>query len=176
MDGVLEYWAAIDWQTFLLGAALGGLSSAIALLARTIIQQPVKALTEQSRVISFLSGLSQQQPFKGQWTVVWQVISDRYPSENIDTVRIFRLFSNIAFTTIATLNDGSTQKCVFVGKLLDRSVTGRWFNPEDQERGYFGAFQFKVHGSLRSAEGMWIGWRNDGTVASGNMVLTRADR
>ncbi len=175
MGGILESLQAVNWQTLLLGAALGGLSSAVALLVRTVIQQPVKALTEQSRVITALSFLSQQQPFKGQWTVVWHVDSDRYPSENIDTVQISRLFSNVAFTTSAKLNDGSHQSCVFVGKLLDRSVTGRWFNPEDQERGYFGAFQFKIHGSLRSAEGMWIGWRNDGTVASGRMTLTRAN-
>lgn len=175
MGDVIQYLGAVDWRTLALGAAIGAITGSLTLLFRTVIQQPVKALTEQNRVITWIWRLSSQAPFKGDWEVVWKVESDRYPTDNIDTVRIRRLFSNVTFTSIATLNDGSTQKCVFVGKLLNGSVTGRWFNPEDQERAYFGAFQFRIHGSLRTGAGVWIGWRNDGTVATGELILTRVD-
>ena len=104
---------------------------------------------------------------------MWHVDSTRYPEQNIDEVEIRRLFSNVSFVTTANLKDGSTQKCVFVGKLAGQAVTGRWFNPEDQEHGYFGAFQFRLDGSLRAGKGTWLGWRNDGTVASDKMTLTK---
>lgn len=171
MVWVKEWFLAVDYWAVLSGAALGVLG----LGARTIMQAPIKSLTEQRRTIRLLWWLSPQRPFKGHWAVNWKVESDRYPCDNIDVVRVRRLFSNISFTTIATLKDGSTQECVFVGKLVDRSVTGRWFNPEDQEHGYFGAFQFRVKGTLRAAEGMWIGWRNDGTIATGELLLHRSD-
>lgn len=171
MVSVKEWILAVDYWAVLSGAALGVLG----LGARTIMQAPIKGLTEQSRAILLLWWLSPQRPFKGRWAVNWKVESDRYPSDNTDVVHVRRLFSNISFTTTATLKDGSTQECVFVGKLVDRSVTGRWFNPEDQEHGYFGAFQFRVKGTLRNGEGMWIGWRNDGSIATGELLLHRVD-
>lgn len=151
------------------GAALGVLG----LGARTIFQAPIKALTEQSFIIRSFYWLYPQRAFKGTWKVIWHVESTRYPEENIDEVNIRRLFSNVSFITTANLKDGSTQQCVFVGKLAGQAVTGRWFNPQDQEHGYSGAFQFRLDGSLRAGKGTWLGWRNDGTVASDKMTLTK---
>ena len=171
MHAIWNWLLSIDYWTLLSGAALGVLGTG----ARIIMQAPIQSMTEQSRIIRAFWWVSPQRPFKGKWEANWKVISDRYPANNVDVVSVRRLFSNVSFTTVATLNDGSNQKCVFVGKLLGRSVTGRWFNPEDQEHGYFGAFQFRVKGTLRSSEGVWIGWRNDGTVASDELTLTRVD-
>lgn len=171
MDAVISFAKSIEWWTLISGAILG----VVGIGLRAIIQAPVKSMTEQRRVISMLWWLSPQKPFRGLWKVAWAVQSNNYPVENVDCVRVRRLFSNVSFTTVAKLKDGSTQKCVFVGKLADRAVTGRWFNPEDEGRGYFGAFQFRVHGSLRRGDGIWIGWRNDGTVASDQLSLTKVD-
>lgn len=171
MSEIIGWLAGINWWTLASGAFLG----AVGLGLRTVIQAPVKALAEQSRVIQFFFWLSPQKPLAGLWQVTWYVDSERYPKENVDRVKIRRFFGNVSFTTKATLKDGSSQQCVFVGKLADRAVTGRWFNPEDQDRGYFGAFQFRIHGSLREGEGTWIGWRNDGTIASDTMKIKRLD-
>jgi hypothetical protein len=129
---IVGYLSGIDWAASVSGAVLGALGLGV----RTVVQAPVKALTEHARVVRFLSFLSPQQPFSGQWRVAWKVESRRFPEVNEDTVRVFRLFSNVTFTTVATLRDGSSEICVFVGKLIDRTVTGRWYNPEDEDRGY----------------------------------------
>jgi hypothetical protein len=147
---------------------------ALGLAIRTIIQAPVKALTEQSRIITAIWWLSPQRPFGGKWNVTWKVVSRRHKNENVDCVHIRRLFSYVTFRTTAVLLDGTISRCAFVGKLVDKTITGRWFNPDDEDRGYFGAFQIRLHGGLHEAKGSWVGWRNDGTVDRDDIVLTRA--
>lgn len=162
--------ASIDWTTLISGAALATLGIGL----RTIIQAPIKALTEHSLVIRLLSWLSPQQPLAGNWDVTWKVDSRRFQDANTDRVRIHRLFSNVTFTTTAILRDGSSEQCVFVGKLLDKTITGRWFNPADADRGYFGTFQVRLHASLKDARGAWVGWTNDGAIQANDLVLTKA--
>ena len=164
-----EFLRTIEWGALISGAAIG----ALGLGARIIIQAPVRALTEQARIIRSFWWLSPQKPFGGVWEVIWKVESARFPPENVDRVHVRRLFANVTFSTSATLADGSSERCVFVGKLVDKAVTGRWFNPEDEGRGYFGAFQFRLHGSLRRGDGSWVGWRNDGTIQSQELSLRR---
>ena len=166
---ILAYVTGLNWTSLISGAVLGAIGVGI----RVVVQAPVKALIEHAQFIRLLSFLSPQRPFTGSWHVAWKVESRRFPTINEDTVRVYRLLSNITFTTVATLKDGSTEKCVFVGKLIDRTVTGRWHNPEDVDRGYFGSFQFRLHGSLKTAVGSWIGWSNDGLVQANEMTLER---
>ena len=172
VTSVVAYVSGIDWVSLVSGAVLGALGLGV----RTIVQTPLRALTEHALVVRGLSFLSPQRPFVGFWHVAWKVESRRFPETNEDTVRVYRLFSNVTFTTVATLEDGTTEKCVFVGKLVDRTVTGRWYNPEDIDRGYYGSFQFRLHGSLKAAAGSWVGWANDGEVQANEMTLERRDK
>lgn len=171
MTAIGDFISNLNLWTLVSGALLG----AIGLGLRTIMQEPVKAFAEQSRVIAAIYWISRQRPFSGLWEVTWHVDSARFPPENTDQVYVRRLFSNITFTTTAVLLDGSTERCVFIGKLVDKTVTGRWYNPFDQGRTYYGAFQFRLHAGLRRADGSWIGWRNDGTVQAQEMSLKRID-
>lgn len=171
MTSIVAYVSSINWWALVSGAVLG----AIGLGVRTVVQAPVKALIEHARFVRLLSGISPQRPFVGFWHVAWKVESRRFPEINEDTVRVYRLFSNVTFTTVATLRDGTTERCVFVGKLIDRTVTGRWYNPEDMDLGYFGSFQFRLHGSLKAGAGSWIGWSSDGAVQANGMTLERRD-
>ena len=169
VTSIIDYVSNVDWKSLVSGAVLG----AIGLGVRTVVQAPVKALIEHARFVRLLSFLSLQRPFVGLWHVAWRVESRRFPEINEDTVRVYRLFSNVTFTTVATLKDGTTERCVFVGKLIDRTVTGRWYNPEDTDLGYFGSFQFRLHGSLKAGAGSWIGWSSDGAVQANEMTLER---
>lgn len=165
----MKWFAGVDWLALASGAAIGVLGLGL----RIIMQAPVKAVTEHALAIRALSRLSPQEPFGGTWEVTWRVDSRRFPDENIDRVRIYRLFSNITFTTTATLRDGSSEQCVFVGKLVDKTITGRWYNPADADRGYFGTFQTRLHASLKDAKGSWVGWTNDGEVQANALTLKK---
>lgn len=167
----IEILSGIDWSTLASGVLVG----AVTMAGRTIIQAPVKAMTEQSAVIRLLWFLSPQKPFSGKWEVTWRVESTRFEDANTDIVKIRRLFSNVSFQTISTLKDGSTESCVFVGKMLDRVITGRWFNPADKDRAYYGNYQIKLHGSMRRATGSWMGWQDDGTIQTHELTLKRVD-
>jgi hypothetical protein len=165
--GAMEHlhWSSIAW-----GAVAGSLTLAI----RLLIQEPVKGLVEKAFIVRHLWFLYPQRTFAGDWEVVWRVDSSRYRETNSDVVQIRRLFSNIAFQTRTTLLDGAEAQCVFIGKLVDRTITGRWYNPEDTDRCYFGAFQVRLSGNLRDGQGSWIGWTNQGTVQSEMLSLTKA--
>ena len=171
IEATLNWFAGIGWASVFSGAALGGLAVGL----RTILQAPMKAMTEQSVVIRALHHLSPQRPFDGRWRVDWNVESSKFPPVNTDQVRIYSLFGNVTFTTETTLTDGAREKCVFVGKLVDRTLTGRWFDPKDANRAYFGVFQVRLKGGLRDAAGKWSGWTNDGYVQSNEMTMARAD-
>jgi hypothetical protein len=169
LNSFFHFVIGIKWLTLFSGAALGAFSAGF----RAVMQAPVKALSEQSFYIRFFSFLSPQRPFNGLWEVRWNVESTRLPKINVDNVRIFRFFSNVSFTTQTTALDGSAERCVFVGKLLDRTLTGRWYNPKDELRGYFGTYQVQLHGSLETARGSWIGWASDGSVQRDDMALKK---
>ncbi|HYD27284.1 hypothetical protein [Brevundimonas sp.] len=160
---------SIDWPAAFGGAFLGAATMGL----RTVLQAPLRALTEQSIVIKFLSFLSPQQPFDGDWAVKWCVDSTKFPEVNEDTVKIYSLFGNVTFTMRTKLRDGTPEKCVFVGKLTDRTLTGRWFDPKDIHRAYFGVYQVRLTGNLRDAEGKWSGWANDGSVQSDLMTMSK---
>src|SRR5258708_5836281 len=90
LNEILDYFRGVDWRALISGAVLGALGFGI----RTVIQAPVKALTEHSTGIRLLSFLSPQKPFTGSWNVTWKVQSRRFPETNSDKVRVSRLFSN----------------------------------------------------------------------------------
>jgi hypothetical protein len=161
--------SSIAWPELLGGAAL----SALTLGLRAVMVAPIKAATDRARFISLLSLLSPQRSFGGVWTVEWHVDSTRFQPINTDEVAVRVLFGNVTFTTRTTLKDGSVERCVFVGKLEDRTLTGRWYDPKDEGRGYFGVFQVRLVGTLREATGSWSGWTNDGRVQSNVMTMKR---
>lgn len=169
MGGVTEFLGNLNWWTLVSGAALGALGLGI----RSVLQAPIKALTEQSKVIRAVWFLSPQRPFTGLWDVGWKNDHSRYQTSNVDRVPIRRLFSNFAFKTTVTLSNGMQEHCIYVGRIVDRTLTGRWFNPVDAERGYFGAFQLRLAGSLTDATGSWIGWDDEGRINSNEMTLRR---
>lgn len=168
--GAIGYWFEhIEWWSLISGALLGAASLGM----RTVIQAPVKALSERSIVIKRLSWLSPQRPFSGIWRVTWKVDSSRLAAVNSDNIRIYSLFGNVSFeTTVFSLN-GSAKRCVFVGKLVDKTLTGRWFDPNDAERGYFGVFQVRLHGGLADGAGAWVGWENDGGVQANDLMVEK---
>lgn len=169
MSTFYNFISGLDWRQILFGGAIGALTLGF----RTVIQAPVKALTQHALAIRYLGWLSPQEPFSGRWEVTWHVTSSRFPDTNIDTVRIHCLFGSVTFTTSTTLRDGTPETCVFVGKLVDRTLTGRWYDPKDQDRGYFGVFQVRLHGGLREGQGAWSGWTSEGTVQSDFMTLRK---
>ena len=71
------------------------------------------------------------------------------------------------------LGRGGEEDCVFIGKLHDRNLTGRWYNPEDEDRGYYGVFQIKLHAGLTHGEGAWAGFSNDGSVQANTITIKR---
>lgn len=161
----------VDWWTLVSGAVLGVLTLGL----RTVLQAPIKALIEHARVIQALSFVSPQQPFSGQWEVAWKVNSTRFREHNPDVVKIYSLFGNVTFTMNTSLRDGTPERCVFVGKLTDRTLTGRWFDPKDASRAYFGVYQVRLGGGLRDAAGVWIGWTNDGDIQANEMLMKKVD-
>lgn len=168
-DWVLIQLFGIDLASVLLGAA----ASALTLGFRTIMVAPVKAATDHSRYIRWASLVFPQKPFDGSWRVAWHVESDRFPEVNLDEVKIYSVLKNVTFTTDTRLKDGSQEKCVFVGKLSGLDLTGRWYVPRDEGRGYFGVFQVRLHGTLRDGHGSWSGWTSDGKVQSNVMSIER---
>jgi len=152
---------------------LGGATSALALGFRMVLIAPVKAATDQSMFIRYTSFLFPQKPFDGNWRVSWRVTSDRFMDLNVDEIRIFSVLKNVTFTTHTQLRDGSEEKCVLVGKLSGLDLTGRWYVPRDEGRGYFGVFQVRLHGTLRDGTGTWSGWTSDGKVQSNDISLKR---
>lgn len=159
----------VNWYALSTGAALG----AITLGMRTIIQEPVKAVTRDARVIRWIWWLSPQTPFGGRWKVIWRVTSTRFAPENVDVVDVRRFYSTVTFRTSATLLDGSREDCVFVAQLNERKLTGRWHNPEGGDRGYYGTFQLHLHAGLKHGEGAWVGFANDGRVQADDMSMQR---
>jgi hypothetical protein len=128
-------------------SAIGGAAaSALTLAIRSIMIAPVKAATDRARFIRLLSVVSPQRPFVGSWKVTWLVSSSRYQDENTDVVRVYSAFANVTFTTKTLMRDGSEERCVFVGRLNGRTLTGRWYDPKDEGRGYYGVFQINLHG------------------------------
>jgi hypothetical protein len=101
------------------------------------------------------------------------VTSTRFPKENVDDVRVYSLFGNITFQTTTKMLDGTIERCVFVGKLKHRTITGRWYDPKDEGRGYYGVYQVNLHGTLREGDGHWSGWASDGTVQSNSMRMVK---
>ena len=172
MDVVAEIWRwllAVDWLTLLSGAALATLG----LAARLIMREPLKAIGRDARFIRAFWWISPQSPFHGDWEVVWKVQSTRFPPQNVDRVKVRRLFTNVTFRTSATLVGGDREDCVFIGKLHERNLTGRWYNPEDQNRGYYGVFQLKLHAGLKHGDGAWAGFSNAGRVQADDMSMKR---
>lgn len=165
----LHILSEIHWSSLLWGAFIG----AVTIGLRTVMQAPIKALSEHSFFIQTFWWLSPQRPFAGTWEVSWNVQSTRLHNVNSDQVKIRSLFRNVTFTTKTTLKDGAIERCVFVGKLVDRTLTGRWFNPKDIDRAYFGVFQFRMNGGLHDAAGMWMGWTNDGDIQSDALTLKK---
>ncbi len=159
----------IDWKT----AAISAVTGMAILGMRLVMREPIKAATSNARIIRLIWFLSPQKPFGGKWEVSWKVSSTRYRPNNVDTVQIRRLFSNVTFTTCATLVDGSRQKCTFLGKLKNLTVTGRWYNPDGDDRGYDGVFQLRLHAGLGDGIGAWAGWTNDGRVETDDMSIRR---
>lgn len=169
MVGIYDFVVNLDWRQIL----IGGVVTALTLGVRTVVRAPVKAMTEHARAIRWLSKLSPQTPFGGIWEITWNVTASRFAEANRDEVRIYRLFRSVTFTTRTELLDGTPEACVFVGKLVDRTLTGRWYDPKDHERGYYGVFQVRLNGGLRDGRGAWSGWTNDGAVQSNAMTLRR---
>jgi hypothetical protein len=175
LDAAFEYFRSIDWSTFVLGAVLGGLSSAIALLIKLLIQVPAKQIASNYNIIKLFSRISWNKVFVGTWEVNWEVISDNFPEVNTDHTKIYCLFSNIAFETCTVLKDGTAARCVFVGKIQERTLTGRWYDPVQEGIGYYGVFQVRLSGNLKQASGQWSGWANNGKIQSDKMTMIRVD-
>lgn len=155
-------------------SAIGGAAaSAVTLGIRSVMIAPVKAATDRARFIRALSVIFPQKPFTNMWDITWQVASTRFKPVNTDNVKIYSVLGNVTFTTTTELLDGSEEKCVFVGKLSDRTITGRWYDPKDEGRGYFGVFQVTLHGTLKDGAGYWSGWSTDGKVQSNVMTVKR---
>jgi hypothetical protein len=155
-------------------SAIGGAAaSALTLGIRSVMIAPVKAATDRARYIRALSVIFPQKPFTDKWDVTWHVDSTRFKPTNTDNVTIFSVLGNVTFTTTTTLLDGSEEKCVFVGKLAERTITGRWYDPKDEGRGYFGVFQITLHGTLKDGAGYWSGWSTDGKVQSNIMTVKK---
>jgi hypothetical protein len=161
--------ASINWWTAVVSAATG-----MAILGlRLIMREPIKAATNNARVMRVIWFLSPQKPLGGKWEVSWRVSSTRYHPVNTDTVKVRRLFSNVTFTTRTTLLDGSTQKCTFLGKFKNLTITGLWYVPDSDDRGYDGVFQMRLHAGLGDGTGAWAGWTNDGRVETDEMSMRK---
>ncbi|EJL22433.1 hypothetical protein [Novosphingobium sp. AP12] len=156
-----------------LSAVGGAAASAITFGIRSVMIAPVKAATDRARFIRGLSVIFPRKPFDGLWEVTWHVNGSRLANENTDQVSIHAVLGNVTFTTNTVLLDGGKEKCVFVGKLSERTLTGRWYDPKDEGRGYFGVFQVTLHGSLNHGSGYWSGWSSNGQVQSNKMTLKR---
>jgi hypothetical protein len=166
---IWDWLHSVHWAALLSGAAL----ATIGLVLRTVMREPLRAIAKDARFIRCFWWLSPQRPFKGAWIVKWNVDSSRFPHENVDTVVIRKLFSYVTFRTTTTLLDGNREDCVFIAKLHNRKLTGRWHNPVDEDNGYYGVFQMHIHAGRQFAEGAWAGFTNDGKVQPNAMSMQR---
>lgn len=169
---VWEWLCKIDWWTLISGAVI----ATIGLGIRALMQEPLRAIVKDARFIRLFWWLTPQRPFEGNWAVAWRVESSRFPNQNIDNVRVRRFFSHVTFRTATKLLDGSTEECVFVGRLHNNKITGRWHNGADEEHGYYGVFQVHIHASRRQADGAWAGFTNDGSIQSNVMSMRLIDK
>lgn len=171
VQAILNWLQAIDWGALFSGAAL----ATMGLGARMLMREPLRTIAKDARFIRSFWWLTPQRPLAGKWEITWEVSSSRIPEQNTDIVSIRKFFSNVTFRTSTQLLDGGTEECVFLGKLHDRKITGRWHNAADEEHGYYGVFQVQVHASRKLAEGAWAGFTNDGRVQSNVMHMRLVD-
>jgi len=169
LAGIWNWLLDIDWIALISGAAL----TTLGLGVRIVMREPLKAIASDARVIRWLWWLTPRRPFRGRWEVTWKVNSTRFAQVNVDAVPVYQLFSSVTFRTTAVLVDGSAEDCVFIGKLHERNLTGRWYNPEDEERGYYGVYQIKLHAGLKSGKGAWTGFSNDGNIQADELSMRR---
>lgn len=158
----------IDWLALLSGAGLATLGLGL----RMLMREPLRTISKDARFIRVFWWLTPQRPFQGTWEVTWNVDSSRIPNQNIDRVKIRKFFSHVTFRTVTVLLDGTTEHCVFVGKLHNNKVTGRWNNGADDEHGYYGVFQIHPHAGRKYAAGAWAGFTNDGSVQANALTMS----
>lgn len=137
------------------------------------MRAPLKAIGRDARFVRWFSFVYPQKPFDRAWLVTWHVESSRFPPQNSDTVIVHRFFKQVTFRTTAHLSDGETEDCIFIGKLHHGRLTGRWYNPADEDHGYYGVFQMQLHPGLRQAEGAWAGFSKDGKIQSNLMSMMK---
>jgi hypothetical protein len=66
--------------------------------------------------------------------------------------------------------DGTKIQWRLIGRVTRRDyLTGTWYDVAP--RGYSGAFQIGLRADKQSAEGIWIGYGNDGAVNSGRLAF-----
>lgn len=58
------------------------------------------------------------------------------------------------------------------GDIRDRFITGRWFGPTTYH--YHGVTQLALSPKLDKAQGVWTGFREDGTIGTGKWIWKRA--
>lgn len=168
LSAIWNWFCTLDWLALLSGCALTTIGFGI----RALMREPLRAVTRDARFIRLFWWLTPQRPFKGSWTVRWNVSSSRFPLQNVDTVSVRHFFNYVAFKTQTTLNDGETEECVFIGKLHNQKLTGRWHNAADEANGYYGVFQMHIHAGRKEANGAWAGFTNDGNIQANNMTMT----
>jgi hypothetical protein len=128
----------------------------------------------QSAVSPFCSLVSQQifntikYPLNGKWIFTWEALdSETYPKPIIEEVEVFHFESKVKFLHTISTSEKYNVEAEFQNHLL----TGSFKNTS--KIGYDGVFQMKVNGKGDSFEGLWTGWKINGTIGSGPCSLKK---
>lgn len=153
------------FQSPLATAAFGG---AVTLLLRSLLIAIFSDIARRiawtligMRIFDFVLGWATRHAiWSGRWEIAWHVTSENFAPENVDVVRIYRVFNRIGFQVVTKNGDGKSVPYGFVGDLSrDKSiVTGLWFDGRGSAIGYHGAYQLRLKGDGYQADGVWIGF------------------